>query len=95
MSSGDAEHVASVDLSEDVKKLDLTSSTQDSASDKSSSAETLIMEPDDDVLKSLGSVQGEELLAFFDNVRNTYDLDTDSLDLPQVSARRLLLVARL
>ena len=86
MSSEDPEHSASVDLSEDVKKLELTSSAQDSASDKSSSAETLITEPDDDVLKSLGSVQGEELLAFFDNVRNTYDLDTDSLDLPQVSA---------
>lgn len=47
-------------------------------------SETLLNESDDDVLDSLGSAQGEELLAFIDHARIAYDLDKDSLDLPQV-----------
>jgi hypothetical protein len=39
---------------------------------------------DDDALKSFGSLEGEKLLAFLDHVRNTYELDTGSLNLPQV-----------
>ena len=39
---------------------------------------------EDDVLKSLGGVEGEELLAFFDNLRTTHSLETADLDLPQV-----------
>ena len=46
--------------------------------------QTAEAELDDEVLRSLGSVEGEELLAFFDNVRSTYQLNPESLDLPQV-----------
>ncbi|KAJ5772217.1 hypothetical protein N7520_002746 [Penicillium odoratum] len=39
---------------------------------------------DDEVLRSIGTVEGEELLAFFDNVRSAYQIDTSSLSLPQL-----------
>lgn len=62
---------------------DASGSFRDNSNEENLS-ETLLVESDDDVLRSLGSVEGEELLAFIDHVRNAYDLDTDSLDLPQV-----------
>ncbi|KAJ5660221.1 hypothetical protein N7507_006672 [Penicillium longicatenatum] len=43
-------------------------------------------ESDEEVLRSIGSVEGEELLAFFDKVRNAYQIDTSSLPLPQLVA---------
>jgi hypothetical protein len=50
----------------------------------SASDEYDVVTEEDDVLKSLSSVEGEELLAFFDDLRSTYSLDTADLDLPQV-----------
>lgn len=68
--------------------LNASSSAHDEA-DEAGSAETPAPESDDEsdeeVLRNIGSVKGEELLAFFDEVRNAYQIDTTSLSLPQVS----------
>ncbi|KAJ5802301.1 uncharacterized protein N7503_004751 [Penicillium pulvis] len=69
-------------------QLDASVSTHDG--DEEESAESPTPEPDDEsdeeVLRSIGSVKGEELLAFFDEVRNAYQIDTSSLSLPQLVA---------
>jgi hypothetical protein len=74
--------VTPVDVPKKKPISDITESVQDN--NEESSSETTQVESDDGVLRSLGSVEGEKLLAFLDHVRNAYELDTGSLDLPQV-----------
>lgn len=70
-------------------QLDANASTHDET-DEAESAEDPAPESDDEsdeeVLRNIGSVKGEELLAFFDEVRNAYQIDTTSLPLPQVNS---------
>ncbi|KAJ5546970.1 hypothetical protein N7494_004555 [Penicillium frequentans] len=70
-------------------QLDESVSTHDEG-DEDGSAENPTPESDDEsdeeVLRNIGSVKGEELLAFFDEVRNAYQIDTSSLSLPQLVA---------
>ncbi|KAJ5297952.1 hypothetical protein PENANT_c012G08336 [Penicillium antarcticum] len=73
---------APADVFEEKTRLDITGSAQDN--DEESLSETTQVDTNDDVLKSLGSVEGEKLLAFLDHIRNAYELDTGSLDLPQL-----------
>lgn len=78
---------SSQDIEADTQ-LDASVSTHDEG-DEEESAENPTPESDDEsdeeVLRNIGSVKGEELLAFFDEVRNAYQIDTSSLSLPQVS----------
>ena len=73
--------------SEAESQPDASVSTHDEA-DEEGSEEIPTLESDDEsdeeVLRSIGSVKGEELLAFYDKVRNAYQIDTSSLPLPQV-----------
>ncbi|KAJ5898556.1 hypothetical protein N7504_008844 [Penicillium tannophilum] len=79
---------SSQDIDSDTQ-LDASVSTHDEG-DEEESAENPTPESDDEsdeeVLRNIGSVKGEELLAFFDEVRNAYQIDTSSLSLPQLVA---------
>jgi hypothetical protein len=66
-------------------KEPVSDSSRTDLDDTGTQSETPPNESDDDVLDSLSSAKGEELLAFIDHARSSYDLDKDILDLPQVT----------